>query len=146
MTAVQSAYTLSSDLGGKAWLHACPFDTNFERRSVACNRSDSAEYNRFFQVFSSLSSDVFERKIETCPYVVKLKVTQDTNWEDHTVPSGTERQTINQRLASPQKPRLFLGGGISAHAAAYNLPRDFGKSAEAIMKAYEDEPEQEDSR
>ena len=47
--------------------------------------------------------------------------------------------TINQRLASPQKPRLLFGGGISAHAAAYNLPRHFGRSCEAIMKAYEED-------
>ena len=146
MTAVQSAYTLRGARGVKAWLYECSLDTNFERWSVACNRLDSAAHNGFFQVVSSLSSDVFERKIETCPYVIALEIAQDTNWEDHTVPADSKPQTINQRLASPKKPRLLFGGGISAHAAAYNLPRHFGKSAEAIMKAYEDEPEQEDSR
>lgn len=143
MTAAQSAHTLSRGCVSGAWLHACPFETNFERRPVVCNRLDLEEYKRFFQVVSSLSVDAFERKIKMS-YVITLEIAHDTNWEDHTVPADSKPQTINQRLASPKKPRLLFGGGISAHAAAYNLPRHFGKSAEAIMKAYEDEPEQED--
>ena len=146
MTAVQSAYPLSSDRRFGAWLHARSFEIDLEGETIPCNGLDSAAHSRFFQVFSSLSSDAFERKIETCPYVIKIKIAQDTNWKDHTVLSDSKPQTINQRLASSKKPRLLFGGGISAHAAAYNLPRHFGKSAEAIMKAYEDEPEQEDSR
>lgn len=47
--------------------------------------------------------------------------------------------TINERLASSKKPRPLFGGGISAHTAQHNLPRHFGKSVEAIMKARNDE-------
>ena len=141
MTAGQFAYTLPGNRGVKAWFHACPFETNFEHQSVAFNQLDSAECSRVFQVISSLSSDVFERA-----YVITTDIALDTNWEDRTTPSVRKSQTINQRLANPEKRRPLFGGGISAHAAAYNLPRHFGKSAEAIMKAYEDEAKQEDSR
>ena len=139
MTAVQSAYTLSSDLGGKAWLHACPFDTNFERSSVECDRRNSEEYNWFFPVISFLSSYVFERKTEPYPYLIVLDIVRNTSWEDHTVSLDNWSQTITQMGVSPENPRPLFDGDVSAAAAAYDMPRHFEESAETATKVREDE-------
>ena len=130
MTAVQSAYTLHGVCGVRVRLHAYPLDTNFERQSVACNRLDSAAHSGFFQVFSPLSSDVFERKVETCSYVIKLNVEQDTNWEDHYVrPSRREEiRGVIERLSKPSTIRSIFGSGLTEQAKKYGGPMDLADS------------------
>ena len=126
MTAVQSAYPLSSDRRFGAWLHARSFEIDLEGETIPCNGLDSAAYSRFFQVLSSLSSDAFERKIETCPYVIKIKIAQDTNWEDHNVRSSRKEKIrgIIERLSKPSKIRSIFGPGLTEHAKKYGAPMD----------------------
>ena len=126
MTAVQSAYTLHGAREVKAWLYECSLDTNFERWSVACNRLDSVAHSGFFQVVSSLSSDVFERKIETCPYVITIEISKDTNWKDHNVRSS-KREIVKgmiERLSGPSKEDSTFGPELTEHAKKYGAAMD----------------------
>ena len=126
MTAVQSAYPLSSDRRFGAWLHARSFEIDLEGETIPCNGLDSAAHSRFFQVFSSLSSDAFERKIETCPYVIKFNIVQDTSWEDHNVRSS-KREIVKgmiERLSGPSKADSTFGPELTEHAKKYGAAMD----------------------